>query len=264
MRENYYYGQGKVFLAPCDNKRSFRWVGDVSSLEVSFSYEQKTKKISRAGQLFQNKRFITELTGGLRSTWHDFSTENLSLLFGARLKKEPFSFSEHVELPSGIVKGDLIALPHTTVFGVKVSGLEVGTDYLIDRQWGTLEFLVTPQHQPLTVRYEHLANESIPLFSGGSSEFQLRYQGINMAEDCKPVLLEIYRLSINPLAVLELINTGSQLAGIEVTGMIMPDLSRMDSSVFSYFGRMQLTTPQPSLTYDGVIQHDGQHQYRGK
>ncbi|OJT38470.1 hypothetical protein [Serratia plymuthica] len=264
MRENYYYGQGKVFLAPRDNKRSLRWVGDVSSLEISFSYEQKITKTSRSGQLFQNKRFITGLTGSIRSSWHNFSTENLATLLGAQVSNEPFSYTEQVELPEGIVKGDLLALPHTTVFSVKVGGLESGKDYVIDRQWGTLEFLVTPAHQPLIVSYEHLANRSLSLFSEEKPEFHLRYQGVNMAEDLKPILFEIFRISIDPLAVLELISSGNDTASMEMTALIMPDLSRMDASVFSYFGRMQLVTPQPSLTYDGLITHNGKHQYRGK
>jgi hypothetical protein len=162
MRENYYYGQGKVFLAPRDNKRAFRWVGDVSTLKIAFSYEQQITKASRGGQLYQNQRIITGASGSVSSTWHNFSVENLALLLGAQPVDEPFSFNEQFALPDGIVKGDIIALPHTTVFNVSINGLERDADYVVDRQFGTIEFLVTPEAVGLIAAYEHLFNQWLP------------------------------------------------------------------------------------------------------
>ncbi|MGS4242411.1 hypothetical protein ACKUS5_22620 [Serratia marcescens] len=164
MQENYYYGQGKVFLAPRDNKRAFRWVGDVSSLKIAFSYEQQVTKASRGGMLYQDKRIITGASGSLSSTWHNFSAENLALLLGARIVDEPFAIDGEFSLPEGIVRGDVIALPHTTVFNVSIDGLSKESDYVVDRQWGTIEFLITPSSQKLVVRYEYLLNQSLPFF----------------------------------------------------------------------------------------------------
>lgn len=270
MRENYYYGQGKVFLAPRDNKRAFRWVGDVSSLKIAFSYEQQITKASRGGQLYQNQRVITGASGSISSTWHNFSMENLALLLGAQPVDEPFAINEQFVLPDGIVKGDIIALPHTTVFNVSINGLERDTDYVVDRQFGTIEFLVTPGSEDLIVAYEHLFNQWLPFFSAKTQEFYLRFQGVNIAEDSAPVLLELYRVSVDPLATLEMINSGTDIAGIEMTSLILPDFNRQVSSVFSYFGQVQLVAsqfsqpPQNALTYNGRANYDGQYQYRGK
>lgn len=268
MRENYYYGQGKVFLAPRDNKRAFRWVGDVSSLKMAFSYEQQITKSSRGGQLYQNQRIITGASGSISSTWHNFSVENLALLLGAQAMDEPFSFNEQFSLPDGIVKGDIIALPHTAVFNVRINGLEYDIDYVIDRQFGTVEFLITPESGPLTAEYDHLYNQWLPFFSAQPQEFYLRFQGINLAEE-SPILLELYRVSIDPLAVLEMISNGSDISAIDMTSLILPDFNQQQVSVFSYFGWVQVVTPlspqsQTSLTYNGRANYDGQYQYRGK
>lgn len=209
MRENYYYGQGKVFLAPRDNKRAFRWVGDVSSLKIAFSYEQQITKASRGGQLYQNQRIITGASGSISSTWHNFSVENLALLLGAQPVDEPFSFNEQFAVPDGVVKGDIIALPHTTVFNVNINGLERNSDYVVDRQFGTIEFLVSPESTGLVVAYEHLFNQWLPFFSAKTQEFYLRFQGVNLAEDSAPVLLVLYRVSVDPLAALGKVRTSS-------------------------------------------------------
>ncbi|ENZ7981875.1 hypothetical protein ACHADD_000871 [Klebsiella pneumoniae] len=269
MRENYYYGQGKVFLAPRDNKRAFRWVGDVSTLKIAFSYEQQITKASRGGQLYQNQRIITGASGSASSTWHNFSVENLALLLGAQPVDEPFSFNEQFALPDGIVKGDIIALPHTTVYNVSINGLERDTDYIVDRQFGNIEFLVTPESTGRVVVYEHLINRWLPFFSAKPQELYLRFQGLNLA-DAAPVLLELYRVSVDPLAVLELINSGNDIAGMDMTSLILPDLNQKVESNLGYFGRLQVATPQPqqppqaALTYNGQANYDGQHQYRGK
>ncbi|EMO6897644.1 hypothetical protein QDZ16_000121 [Pluralibacter gergoviae] len=265
MRENYYYGQGKVFLAPRDNKRAFRWVGDVSSLKIAFSYEQQITKASRGGQLYQNQRIITGASGSISSTWHNFSVENLALLLGAQPVDEPFSFNEQFALPEGIVRGDIIALPHTTIFNVSIHGLERDADYVVDRQFGTIEFLATPDVTGMIAEYDHLFNQWLPFFSVKPQEFYLRFQGVNLAEDSTPVLLELYRVSVDPLATLEMISSGMDIAGMDMTSLILPDFNQQASSVFSYFGQIQLVTPQsPSLTYNGRADYDGQYRYRGK
>lgn len=270
MRENYYYGQGKVFLAPRDNKRAFRWVGDVSALKMAFSYEQQITKASRGGQLYQDQRIITGASGSISSTWHNFSVENLALLLGAQAVDEPFSFNESVVLPAGIVKGDVIALPHTTVFNVSITGLERDSDYIVDRQFGTIEFLSTPAVGVRTAEYDHLYNQWLPFFSANPQEFYLRFQGVNLAEDSAPVLLELYRVSVDPLATLEMISSGTDIAGMDMTSLILPDFNQQTGTAFSYFGRLQVIAPQSpqppqvALTYDGRANYDGQYQYRGK
>ncbi|MGS4301903.1 phage tail tube protein [Serratia marcescens] len=264
MQENYYYGQGKVFLAPRDNKRAFRWVGDVSSLKIAFSYEQQVTKASRGGMLYQDKRIITGASGSLSSTWHNFSAENLALLLGARIVDEPFAIDGEFSLPEGIVRGDVIALPHTTVFNVSIDGLSKESDYVVDRQWGTIEFLITPSSQKLVVRYEYLLNQSLPFFSTGEQELHLRYQGVNLAEGFSPVLLELYRLSVDPLATLEMITNENNLGGLEMTSIILPDFNQKTNTAFSYFGRLQAVTPYPTLTYNGQASYDGKYRYRGK
>ncbi|HAV2045398.1 TPA: hypothetical protein JHJ56_003032 [Raoultella ornithinolytica] len=263
MRENYYYGQGKVFLAPRDNKRAFRWVGDVSSLKIAFSYEQQITKASRGGKLHQNQRIITGASGSISSTWHDFSVENLALLLGAQKIDEPFSGNERFELPDGIVKGDIIALPHTTVFNVNIAGSQYGVDYIVNRTFGTIEFISTPDPGVNTVEYDHLYNRWLSLFSVKPLEFCLRFHGVNLADSSSSALLELYRISVDPLAVLEMINSGNDIASLEMTSLILPDFTQPFHPIFNHFGRLQIISDTPGLIYNNQAKYDEKHQYRG-
>ena len=143
-------------------------------------------------------------------------------------------------------------------------------DYVVDRQFGTIEFLVSPESTGLVVAYEHLFNQWLPFFSAKTQEFYLRFQGVNIAEDSDPVLLELYRVSVDPLATLEMISSGTDIAVMDMTSLILPDFNQQTGEAFSYFGRMQVVAPQSpqppqiALTYDGRANYDGQYQYRGK
>ncbi len=263
---DYYYGQGKVFLARrlADGRTgAMRWVGDVSALNVNFTFEQQVTKVSRGGVLFPAQLYKTAQSASILSTWHYFSAENLALVLGAVPVVQPFSIKAEDEFPAGIIKGDIYSLPHTTVFNVEVEGLKNDVDYIVDRQWGTVEFIVTPTNKSFLVKYEHLQNQSLPLFTSTPVELSLRYQGVNIAKDNAPVLVELYRLILEPLATLELINTSNNMPGMEVTAQLLADLSRKNTLECGYFGRIQSVNEMPALTYNGKAKHDGRKKYRG-
>jgi hypothetical protein len=264
--DDYYYGQGKVYLARRNaNGRSgaMRWVGDVSALNINFTFAQQTTKVSRGGLLLPAQQYKTAQSASVSSTWHDFSAENLALVLGSVPLVEPFSVKGEDVLPAGIIKGDIYSLPHTTIFNVVIAGLKNNIDYYVDRNWGTIEFLVTPAKKSFAVNYEYLQNQSLPLFTAPSVELSLRYQGMNIAKDNAPILVELYRLVLEPLATLELINTGNNLSGLETTAQLLADVSRKNVSDFGYFGRVQMVKSLPSLTYDGEANYNGKHRYKG-
>jgi hypothetical protein len=264
--QTYYYGQGEVYFALRDiNGRlgPWRWIGDVSELTVNFTFEQKISKTARSGKIYQDRRIITECAAMVTSTWHNFSLYNLALLLGGSPVIEPFSIHAVEQLPAGITKGDKYSLPHTNVFNVTISGLENDTDYQIDPQWGMIEFLNTPENRIYEVHYEHVQNESLPIFISPSTELSLRYQGVNLAEGNSPILVELYRLALDPLATLELINSGDAMAGMVTSAQIMADMSKGHFSELGYFGRIQFVKPLSGLTYDGKAIYDGKYRYRG-
>ncbi|HBE9082738.1 hypothetical protein [Serratia fonticola] len=267
MNESYYYGQGKVYLARRDiNGRhgSWRFIGDVSALNVNFAFAQKTSKSTRGGIVYETGNHFTDCSAVVTSVWHDFSVENLAILLGSTPITEPFSLNGSQTLAAGIVKGETYSLQHTTVFNVNIAGLKKGIDYHVDQQWGMIEFLDTPVNKSYVVTYEYLQNQSLPFFTTSRAEFSLRYQGVNLAENNTPILVELYRLVFEPLATLELINSGDNVLGMETSAKLLADMAMQSVSELSYFGRIQMVRSQPSLIYNGLTSYDGRNKFRGK
>lgn len=265
MNDTYYYGQGKVFLSvrhPETSKADiWRWVGDVSALTLKLSFEQSERKISRGGVVLTSERRYTAFAASLASVWHDFSADNLALLFFGKTSRVIQNWQNGEVLPAGITAGDRVALVYQNIREVSISGLVEGTDYEVDYVFGAVSFLTTPPQQPVSVTYDYAGSQSVSLLNATSPEVSLRYEGINLAEGGKKVLLELWRMTFDPLTVLELINNATSLSGMETSSAVLPDLNRQAADVFGLFGRIVLIEDFMTITYDGTIDFDGKYTF---
>ncbi|MGP3133831.1 hypothetical protein ACTVM3_06685 [Serratia nematodiphila] len=266
MNETYYYGQGKVYLARRDeNGRpgAWRWVGDVSQLAITLAFEQKEGKLSRSGRLVKTRRYLISSGGALTSTWHDFSPENLALLLDSSPVTDGTKIIEHEELPPNIKAGDRIALAFQNVWGVELSGLTKEIDYRVDALWGAIEFITTPANQPVFADYCRTGLVSVGIFSQSPREFAFRFEGINLAESKKKTLVEIYRLSFDPVTTLQLINNDTSLAGVATNAELLYDATKARDDVLGQFGKVVTISELSGITHNGAIYHDGRYQHGG-
>ncbi|QLV87853.1 hypothetical protein HV265_13095 [Citrobacter sp. RHBSTW-00678] len=262
-QDNYYYGQGKVYLSARDGSRrgNWRWIGDVSALNVALTYDQQISKVSRAGSLLQANRAITSRNGSLTATWHNLSADNLSiLLYGERYQYRQNWVGDE-ELPDGIVAGDRVCLEFQNVRDVTLSGLTENEDFTIDADWGAIEFLKTPSVQPVFASYDYASYQAVPVLTSAPGEFALRYESINLAENGRKILVELYRINIDPVGVLDLINTSNTLTGLDTTSLILPDLQKPRSQQLGMFGRISIINDFQLITYNDEINFDGEHNF---
>lgn len=263
---DYYYGQGKLYLArrnSAGQALSWRWVGDVSALNIELEFEEKKSRSSIGGRLVNTQRYITATEGKITSTWHEFSPENLQLLLGAKRISQTPDVYAHDILPEEIKAGDRITLRNQNVWGVSIENMNNGDDYIVDKLWGAITFITTPAVQPVIVDYQHPGNTVLPLTENTSEEFSLRYEGINLAENNRPVLVEVYRVSLDPVATLALINTETGLSGLETTANILYDGHKSNDESLGRFGRIVLFERLNNITHNGAIQYNGVYRHRG-
>ncbi|HBY4322770.1 hypothetical protein [Klebsiella pneumoniae] len=263
---DYYYGQGKLYLArrnSAGQALSWRWVGDVSALNIELEFEEKKSRTSVGGRLVNSQRYITALGGKITSTWHDFSAENLQILLDTRNLSQPPDVYAQETLPEGIEAGDRITLRNQNVWGVSIENMNDGDDYIVDNLWGGITFFITPEDQPVIVNYQHAASTVLPLAESISEEFSLRYEGINLAENNQPVLVEVYRVSLDPVATLTLINTETELSGLETTANILYDGQKSNDELLSRLGRIVLFNRLSGITHNGAIRYNGVYKHRG-
>ncbi|WP_347253447.1 hypothetical protein [Leminorella grimontii] len=235
---NYYYGQGRVYLSPCINgvANAWRWVGDVGELTVELTHETQYQKQSINGRIGNIDNHIVSQEGVMKAVWFDRSPANLALLlYGKNVVRSARAISE--TLRPGVKAGGRYTLEYSSVWDVSISGLTAGTDYTVDERWGAIEFLKTPIVQPVTVKYKHAGNTSIPLLNEPPHKVALRYEGVNLAENEAPVLVELFRLQFDPVGVIDLINNDSALSGLEVQADVLLDISRSPHDVFGQYGR---------------------------
>lgn len=259
-QDEYYYGQGRVYLAPYQSgATNWRWVGDVSSLKLNFEFEEKARKRSIGGKLVKDKRFITFTEGNVSMVWYERSLENLALVLRGKQINKRQSWEQ--EQFSNITTGVRVVLLHQNIRDVYIENLTENTDYLVDYQLGTVMFLITPSAQSLSIEYDYSSAKSVTIMHEDPIELMLRYEGINLAKNNETTLLELYRLSIDPVEAVNIIDDDSSFSHIETVLQMLPDLTKSPKSDFGLFGRISKANEFKTILYNDEINHDYTHDY---
>lgn len=238
--ENYYYGQGKVLLArrlPNGRPGPFRWIGDVSALSLALTVEKLSHKESYSGQRATVRSFPTSKDGTVTSTWHEFSPENLALvLYGDRVAISAGTVTAEA-LPASIAAGEIYALAHQRISDVVIGELVEGTDYDVDYTYGSVTFL-TKQTTAPSVNYKYAGSINTTLFTSQPEDLALRFESINMAEGGAAKILELYKISFDPVSALALIQGDTSLAALETTANVLFDNAQVADPTIGKFGRV--------------------------
>ncbi|MWP48809.1 MULTISPECIES: hypothetical protein [unclassified Gilliamella] len=257
-QSEYYYGQGKVFLAPIIDDHQWRWVGDVSSLKINFEFEEQYSKRSIGGRLVNGKRFITFTGGNVTATWFDRSLENLELLLRGKSVSHQQGWTE--EEFRNIKSGMTIYLQHQNIRDVFIENLNENIDYIVDCKAGSIIFITKPKSQRLLVEYDYSGLSGISILNNEPNDFSLRYEGKNIIDD-KPINIELYRLSLDPIEFISLIDDKSEFSNVETTLQLLPDLSKNPKSDFGLFGRIIQFNDFNDILYDDEIAYDERYQF---
>jgi hypothetical protein len=148
---------------------------------------------------------------------------------------------------AGVVAGSMRLLAHQFVSSVVITDSNAASpntlpaaQYKIHAAQGAIEFLdVTTggaYTQPFLLSYTKGAATRTAMFKGAQPQVWLRFDGINTADSNKRVIVDLYKVSIDPTKDLSLI--GSDTQKFELSGMALADTSKDPDSVFGQFGRI--------------------------
>lgn len=241
-QSEYYYGQGKVYLAPykIGGNTQWRWIGDVSSLKLNFEFEEQYSKRSIDGRLVNHQRFITFTGGNITATWFERSVENLSLILGGKHINGGQSWQR--EKFNDIASGMNVSLRHQNIRDIYIQNLTENIDFIVNYEFGSVQFITTPSKQPFIVEYDYSAGSGIGILNSEPIELMMRYEGINLANENDKVFVEFYRLSLDPIEAITLIDDKSEFSNIETVLQLLPDLTKSPKSDFGLFGRFYKPT----------------------
>jgi len=242
----YFSGQGKLFIAPraADGSAgAFRYVGNVSDFKPQMATSTIEHKESTSGQRLTDLRLTTEKKATLDAVLDDFEKNNLGLALYSTPVTTAGSSVTGEALPT-LAVGDYARLKYPEVSAVVVKDsagtpatLVLGTDYEISSaNHGTIKILGLASYtQPFTVDYTYGAHDNIAMFDTAPAERWLRFEGINTADGDAPVLVELYRVLLDPLAELALI--GDDLGALNLSGSVLYDDKKVSDTYLGQFGR---------------------------
>lgn len=239
--ETYSYGQGRVYLAerlPNGDSKTLRWVGDVSEASLSLSTEEFTHKESYSGQRQEVRKINTGKSGEVSLKFHEFSQENLALLLLGEHSKISSGTITGEALPSEIKASDRIALAHVKVSNVEINGMTENTDFVVDKNFGAIEFLKDKSGNTETVKYSYGEVQNVAMLTGNPKDLFLRYEGVNLAEENEWIMLELYKINFNPTDALALVNNDNALAALNAKAKVLADTTKKGDSILGRFGRI--------------------------
>lgn len=266
MAERYYKGDGKFLFAPLDKNNHrvgpFRWVGDVSSLQLSIAEEtiEHAESYSGRNQVVRKLTTQTELT--LEATMHQFDAENIAnVVNGVAVRKmagspvTDFGLGAAADLKSD----DIIPLGALNLSAVTVRDssptpvvLEEGYNYYLNAGAGSIVIanLETDSGgDPLTLSGDLVADFTpgayslTSIMSTSNKKVAVRFEGLNSAEvdeNGRPekVVVEVFIVQWSPTTGLGFIS--QEFGSFTVTGTAIIDSNRPENSELGQFGYLAI------------------------
>lgn len=250
VTSDYFSGQGVVLLSERDattgEPLGFVNIGNVSSLAVTNGVTNFEHKESSTGQRGVDLRLTTETNVTATMVMESLNTTNLAkVLRGTRTAVTAGSVTD-ASYTSAL--GFIVPLAHIKVSSVVVTNVgatityEVDKNYRVDEATGSIEFFTDAQQTALgaannipdatsvLVDYSYDAQYVVDAMTQGQKEYWLRFEGLNTASNNEPVVVDLFKYGIDPLAELGLIN--EQISQASVTGAVLFDATRSTGSKY--------------------------------
>ena len=241
----YFMGQGMVFIGTKDattgEPQGLRHLGNVTDLKTSLKTSVIELKESMTGTRGLAKRLTTEVGASFSATLESLNKENLGIaLRGAATEVATGSVTKQTYL---VFKDSMVALDHIGISAVSVydeaTGLvayDVTDDYLVNNNTisipatGAIAALDSGDGVEVQISYTYAAQDKIEAFTEGEKEYYLYFDGLNTADENKAVVVEIYKVAMDPLKELALIN--DKQAEIVFEGSCLLDSTRATGSKY--------------------------------
>ncbi len=247
----YFSGQGRVHIGARDasgNPMGLAYVGNVPELKVSLSVETLEHQESTSGQRLTDLQLIKTKKGEFACTLEELIATNLALaLYGTTLEQGTGTVTAEA-LPNPVTVGSLYLLTKQNVTSVVVKDstaspktLPAG-QYTVNAKHGSLvvndKTTGGPYVEPFKVDYAFDAASVTTLFTQPLPERWVRFEGLNTADGNREVVIDPYRVAINPAKELSVIT--EELLKFELSGQVLADTLKPAGGELGQFGRIIL------------------------
>lgn len=247
----YFSGQGRVFIGSRDtngNPTGLNFVGNVPDLKVSLSVDTLEHQESQSGQRLTDLQLIKTKKGEFSCTLEELIQSNLELaLYGSTTAITSGTVTSEL-LPNPITVGSLYLLSKQNVSSVVVKDSSAtpltlpATQYTVNAKHGSIiindKTTGGPYIEPFKADFSYGAANVTAMFTQPLPERWVRFEGLNTADSNREVVIDLYRVAINPTKDLSVI--GNELMKFELAGQVLADLTKSAAGQFGQFGRIVL------------------------
>jgi len=242
-----YVGIGRVWVRPfgvtVPSVPARRHVGNVSGLVLRHTLDiQRQPDFTRPGGGTAIRRGRVQAVEA-SMTWLHFSPENWAVAMAATLhdvaagtgvvevvKAHRGSISELANLPTSITSVTDGATPTPVTF-------TAGDDYELSAAGVYIPTgSAIPDGSDITVTYSHAAQKRLEGSMGTATVLDVLFEGLNDADTQKPVVLNLWRMSVPPAEELNLI--GLELGEMQLSAELLKDPSKGANVSAFYRARM--------------------------
>lgn len=241
----YFSGQGRVFIGARDsngNPQGLTFVGNVPELKVSLSVETLEHQESQSGQRLTDLQLIKTKKGEFACTLEELIQSNLELaLYGSTTTVTSGTVTDEPVIATAEL-GKLYLLGKQNVSSVIVkagSSTVPVAQYTVNAKHGSIQFTdITGVTGAITASYSYGESSATAMLTQPLPERWVRFEGLNTADSNREVVIDLYRVAINPARDLSVI--GTELMRFELSGQVLADLTKPASGELGQFGRMVL------------------------
>lgn len=239
--DRYFQGQGKVFIAERNTdgtNKGFIHLGNCTKLTESLKIEEQVLYESMSGFQLETKRIPGKQTCDVSMTLENQSYENLAIaLYGtlATITGAAVSDADYTAH-----KDKHIPLAHMGVSSVVVKDAATGlitysatTDYTLNADHGSIYIPATStivEDSTLHISYTYATQKSLKAFADAAKEYTVRFEGLNIADTNKEVVITIHKFRPTPMK--EFSQISDKVQSIEISGGAMADTTRTTGDQF--------------------------------
>ncbi|MCC7546194.1 MAG: hypothetical protein IT532_00340 [Burkholderiales bacterium] len=243
----YFRGQGKVFAAEiaAGAPKAFRFLGNVPELNVAMETETLEHQESTSGNRLTDLRMDVSKNANITVTLEEWTKKNIAEMIYGEVQAITGASVTNEAAPAALAAGDFWRLAHPDISALAITdsagtpaSLTAGTHYRIESaRHGVVEILDLASFiQPLKAAYTHAAYDSIAMFKRTRRDLWLLFDGLNTADENRPVRIELYKVSLDPAGEIPLIQ--AELAGFQLQGTALYDSTKAADTTLGQFGRV--------------------------
>lgn len=245
-----YRGQGQVFLGTriSGKPAGLKFIGNVSELVLNPQTEKIEHMESQTGNNSKDKVIERALAVEMTMTIDSVASENLARMVFGKVTQTPASTvtaEPHKAYPGKyLIVNEINLTAFTSLSAVGGSDYVEGTDYeVIDLASGTILILeggAIAEGDDVEATYEIGASETVAAFASPNTEYYLRFNGLNTAEDNNPVIIDCFKVRFSPAQDVPVINN-DEFAAYQQSGDCLFDAAQpVDGKFGRYFSVRQL------------------------